>query len=382
MTVAGKRAASIGMDVARARLPSQRLVGAPLAAPEEVVGWLGAVQAQDYAGAKWAVAQRAAGCSDADVEQACRDGRILRTHVLRPTWHFVLPDDVRWMLALTAPRVRAAMAYYDRKLGLDEAVFRRTQALLAKALAGGQARTREELARTLAAAGIEASGQRLGHIMMRAELDALIVSGPRRGKQFTYALLDERAPRGRIRSLGRDEALAALAGRYFASHGPALPGDFAWWSGLTVGDARRGIDAASPRLASVAVDGKTFWFAPGAPAAKPRGGRAAVHLLPNYDELLVAYRDHAPSLAPGVAGTLRARPDVVANHVVTVDGRVVGGWRRLEAKGTMTVETTLVARLDSRAQASLRAAAARFQAFLGLPVKLVARPRGKMRASG
>ena len=182
------------MDVARARLHSQRLVGAPLATPEEVVGWLGAVQAQDYAGAKWAVAQRAAGCSDADVEQACRDGRILRTHVLRPTWHFVLPDDMRWMLALTAPRVRAAMAYYDRKLGLDEAVFRRTQALLAKALVGGQARTREELARTLAAAGIEASGQRLGHIMMRAELDALVVSGPRRGKQFTYALLDERAP--------------------------------------------------------------------------------------------------------------------------------------------------------------------------------------------
>src|SRR6188768_2548794 len=115
------------MDVARARLASQRLIGAPFATPEEVVGWLGAVQAQDYAGAKWAVAQRAAGCSDADVEQACREGRILRTHVLRPTWHFVLPDDVRWMLALTAPRVRAAMAYYDRKLGLDEAVFRRTQ---------------------------------------------------------------------------------------------------------------------------------------------------------------------------------------------------------------------------------------------------------------
>jgi len=367
------------MDVARERLRNQRLIGAPFATPEDVVGWLGAVQAQDYAGAKWAIGQRTKACRDADVEAACRDGRILRTHVLRPTWHFVLPDDVRWMLALTAPRVRAAMAYYDRKLGLDEAVFRRTQALLAKALAGGQARTREELARTLAAAGIEASGQRLGHIMMRAELDALVVSGPRRGKQFTYALLDERAPPGR--TLARDEALAALAGRYFASHGPALPGDFAWWSGLTVGDARRGIDAASPRLASVAVDGKTFWFAPGAPAAKPRGGRAAVHLLPNYDELVVAYRDHAPSLAPGVAGVLRARPDVVANHVVTVDGRVVGGWRRLEAKGAMTVETTLVARLDSRAQASLRAAAARLQAFLGRPVKLAARPRGNIHAS-
>jgi hypothetical protein len=366
------------LDVARVRLRNQRLVGEPFTTPEEVVRWLGAVQAQDYAGAKWAVAQRVVDCSDAVVEQACRDGRILRTHLLRPTWHFVLPEDIRWMLALTAPQVRARMAYYDRQLGLDDRVFRRSQAVIARALAGGQARTRDELGQTLTAAGIEASGQRLGQIMMRAELDALVASGPRQGKRSTYALLDERAPRGR--TLGRDEALAALAGRYFASHGPAQPGDFAWWSGLTVGDARRGIEAASPRLASVAVDGKTFWIAPDVPSAKARGGRAAVHLLPNYDELVVAYRDHASSLAPGVVGMLRSRPDAVANHLVTVDGRVVGGWRRLEAKGAMTVETNLLARLDRRVQASLRVAAGRFQAFLGLPVKLTARPRGKMRA--
>ena len=379
-----KRAAkqSRPLDVARARLRNQRLVGEPFATPEEVVRWLGAVQAQDYAGAKWAVAQRVADCSDADVEQACRDGRILRTHVLRPTWHFVLPEDIRWMLALTAPQVRARMATYDRQLGLDEGLFRRTQAVMAKALAGGHALTREELGRSLAAAGIEASGQRLGHIAMRAELDALIVSGPRRGKQSTYALLDERAPRGR--TLGRDEALAELAGRYFASPGPAQPGDFAWWAGLRMGDARRGIEAAAPRLASAAVDGKTFWFVPGAARAKARGGRAAVHLLPNYDELVVAYRDHASSLAPGIVGMLRARPDAVANHLVAVDGRVVGGWRRREAKGAITVELDLIARLDRRGHSSLRAAAGRFQAFLGVPVKVATAPaRGaRPRAAG
>ncbi len=387
MTVASKRkpspASPASIDIARARLANQRLIGAPFPAPEDVVGWLGAVQAQDYAGAKWAVALRTAGCDDADVERACAEGRILRTHVLRPTWHFVLPDDIRWMLALTAPRVRAAMAYYDRQLGLDEAVFRRSRAVLAKTLAGGKAFTREELAGTLAAAGIEASGPRLGHLMMHAELAALITSGPRRGKQRTYALLDERAPGGR--TLGRDEALAELAGRYFASHGPAQAGDFAWWSGLTVADARRGIEAARPRLASALVDGKTFWFAPergrewGRQRARSR--RAVVHLLPNFDELVVAYRDHAPSLAPGVAGKLTARPVVVGNHVVVVDGRVVGGWRRSEAKGALTVETMLVSRLDGGARAALRAAATRFQSFLGMPVKLRARPGGRMRGS-
>ena len=260
------------------------------------------------------------------------------------------------------------MAYYDRRLALDDGVFRRSQAVLARALAGGKALTREALGGALAAAGIEASGQRLGHIMMRAELDALIASGPRRGKQFTYALLEERAPPGR--TLARDEALAALAGRYFASHGPALPQDFAWWSGLTVGDAKRGIEAAAPRLTSASVDGKTYWFAAGAARRAPRSTGATVHLLPNYDEVIVAYRDHAPSLAPGVSGTLGARPEVVANHIVVVDGRVVGGWRRLEKKGAMIAETMLVARLGAAAGKALRAAAARFQTFLGMPVQL------------
>ena len=158
-------------------------------------GWA-RCSAQDYAGAKWAIGQRSRAGTDADVERACADGRILRTHVLRPTWHFVLPDDVRWMLALTAPRVRAAMAYYDRKLALDGAAFRRSQALLQKALAGGKALTREELRRTLGAAGIEASGQRLGHIMMRAELDALITSGPR-ARQAVHLCAARRARAGR-----------------------------------------------------------------------------------------------------------------------------------------------------------------------------------------
>ena len=361
------------MDIAIQRLRHQRLVGRPFARPEDVVRWLGAVQSQDYAGAKWAVAQRTRACTDDDVERAFADARILRTHVLRPTWHFVLPDDVRWMLALTAPRVRAAMAYYDRKLALDGGAFRRSQAVLQKALAGGKALTRDELGRALGAAGIAASGERLGLIMMRAEVDALIASGPRRGKQSTYALLDERAPRGR--TLARDEALAELAGRYFASHGPALPQDFAWWSGLTVGDARRGIDSASPRLASVTADGKTYWTAPGA-AGGARVAPSAVHLLPNYDEVIVAYRDHAASLAPGVAPKFALRPDMVANHIVIVAGRVVGGWRRLPGKREMVVEIALATRLDGAAREALAAAAERFGRFLRVPVIVRARARG------
>jgi DNA glycosylase AlkZ-like len=230
------------LDVAQRRLRNERLVGPAFAAPADVVSWLGAVQSQDYGGAKWAVAQRARGCSDADVEEACDRGDIVRTHVMRPTWHFVTSADARWMLELTAPRVHAANAYYYRQLELDERVFTKSHAALAAALRGGRHLTRVELGHALERAGIRAAGTRLAYVLMRAELDAVICSGPRRGKQFTYALFDERVPASK--PLARDQALAELVRRYFASHGPATVQDFAWWSGLTVADGTKGIDLA------------------------------------------------------------------------------------------------------------------------------------------
>lgn len=262
-------------DVARQRLHNERLVGAQCPQPEDVVNWLGAVQAQDYAGAKWAVGQRVAGALDADVERAYVSGAILRTHVMRPTWHFVTPADIRWLQELTAPRVRAGNAPYDRGFELDEASFRRSHAVLTSALRGNHQRTRTELARALDEAGIPAQGPRLAYIIMRAELDGLICSGALRGKQHTYALLDERAPASR--RLSRDEALAELAKRYFTSHGPALPQDFAGWSGLTIADARIGIELNRSHLTSDVVGGKTYWFAS---AAKPANLQdPTVHLL-------------------------------------------------------------------------------------------------------
>lgn len=274
-------------DIALLRLRNQHLIGDKFGSASEVVGWLGAVQAQDYAGARWALAQRMKRAVDAEIERAFDAGEILRTHVLRPTWHFVLPADIRFLLALSAPRVRTLMRTYDVKLELDRAVLDRSQQLLARALTGGEHRTRSELARALEQGGITATGQRLGHIMMHAELDALVCSGPRRGKQFTYALLSERAPGAR--SMTREQALAELTRRYFTSHGPALPQDFAWWSGLTLEDARAGLALASEALSELVVDGRTYHHA--GSARPPRPATSVVHLLPNYDEHVIAYRE-------------------------------------------------------------------------------------------
>src|SRR5215204_6450301 len=219
----------MALDIPAYRLHNQRLSTPNFKTPQAVVQWLGAVQAQDYAGAKWALAQRMTDATDAALDQAFADGSILRTHLLRPTWHFVTPQDIRWMLTLTAPRVHAVSAYMYRQSGLVKAVFKKSNAILEKALQGGKQLTRTELATALDKAGISADGFRLTYLMMYGELEGLICSGARRGKQFTYALLEERVPS--VKTINRVEALAELISRYFATRGPATLADFTMWSG-------------------------------------------------------------------------------------------------------------------------------------------------------
>ncbi|WP_437826344.1 winged helix DNA-binding domain-containing protein [Sorangium sp. So ce1153] len=352
------------LDIIRQRLHNERLAGRPCERPEDVVRWLCAVQAQDYAGAKWAIAQRTTDVTDAALDRLFNDGKILRTHVLRPTWHLVTPQDIRWMLGLTAPRVNAANAYQYRQLELDDAVFARSNDALVKALQGGAQLTRTEIARAYEEAGIRASGLRLAYLLMRAELDAIVCSGPLRGKQFTYALLDERAPRAK--ELRYDEALAELARRYLASHGPALVKDFAWWSGLTLKEARAGIETAKAHLQHEAVGGKVYWFAAGQ-AACGEIETPLVHLLPNYDEYVIAYKDHSATLDPALSSR---GGDALMAHLVVLDGRVVGGWRRAIQRKAGTVTMNLPLRLKKSEKAALQRAVERYGRFLGVPVAI------------
>jgi hypothetical protein len=355
------------VNVAAHRLRNQRLVGARFDTPADTVRWLGAVQSQDYPGAKWALALRTRDVDDTVLDRAFDAGAFLRTHVMRPTWHFVAPEDLRWLLALTGPRVHAANAGVYRMCELDAKLLRRAHARFTKALQGGRSLTRQELAAVLEAGGIEASGVRLAYIVMHAELDGLLCSGPMRGKQHTYMLLEERVPPAPV--LARDEALARLAQRYFTSHGPATAHDFAWWSGLTVADAREGAALAGSVLEQVVLDGKTYWTA--ASPASGDGEESTVHLLPNYDEHVVAYRNHGHTLDPAAAGARRARTDEpLGVHLVARDGLVVGGWRRTIEKGSVVVSATLLTTLRRAERAALRRAAEDYGRFLGRPVTL------------
>jgi hypothetical protein len=354
------------VNVLRERLANQFLTGTPLANPVEVVRRLGAVQAQDYAGAKWAIGMRTTDATDGDVERAVETGRILRTHVLRPTWHFVLPEDIRWMLALTGPRVSQAMASYNRTLGLTPAVFRRSAAVIEKVLRDGAHLTRAELGAELGKARVRpATGQALAHFMMQAEVDGVICSGARRGKQFTYALLDHRAPPAGV--VERDEALSRLAHLYFRGRGPATVHDFAWWSGLTIGDAKRGIESCGKALSSVTIGEKSMWMVERADAA-PAPGTVA-HLLPNYDEYFIGHRDR--SFIGRRAGTkLVTGGNALINHILTIGGEIVGGWKRAARGATTVVDLALLTPLRRAERTALDASRARFEAFLEGAVKV------------
>lgn len=356
----------VSLDIARLRLHNQRITGDRFQRPEDVVSWMGAVQAQDYPAARWALGLRLRDAKDSAVEQAFTDGTILRTHVMRPTWHFVTPADIHWLLALTGPRVNMLDSSNYRALGLDEALFARSHGALVKALEGGKQLTRPELGAILQQAGIDTRDlRRLGHMMMRAELDGVICSGARRGKQFTYALLEERAPKAR--TLARDEALAELTRRYFTSHGPALVKDFVWWSGLTATDAKAGIEMVKPQLSHEVIDGQTYWFAESAPLQRDPSPTA--YLPPNFDEYSVSYRDRSALVDPS-SEKQDPRDSFYLGNLVVIDGRAVGSWKRTFSKSAVGITIQPITRLTGAQHEAVITAANRYGAFLGMPAIL------------
>lgn len=349
-------------EIARRRLAGSFLLGSPHGTPAEVVAALGAVQAQDYPGAKWAVAQRTRGTTDAELDRALADATILRTHVLRPTWHFVVPADIRWMLALTGGRILAGLGARHRFLEVDAALRRRANRLLEKALRDGNYLTRAEVAELFARGGIDLTErQRLAHLLLIAELEGLVCSGPVRGKQFTWALLEERVPPRATPT--REEAVVELVRRYFETRGPATLHDFAWWSGLTTADAKRGLEALGRAVEKTTVDGRAYWFAPR--AAPPRSSVPPVHLLPNYDEYFIGHKDRSAILEAVERAGVRHLALQLTAYPVIVDGQVVGSWRRTVQGKATVVDLSLLVAPTSRVQRAIDAEVERFAAFLG-----------------
>lgn len=338
-------------DLVGPRLQNQRLSAPDFRKPVDVVRWFGAVQSQDFEAAKWALALRMQSATNAAIEEAFNRGAILRTHVMRPTWHFVTRDDIRWLLELTAPGVNVRCGSGYRMFELDSTVFKRSHKILERALRDGKYLSRSELRRRLNESGVEANDTvRMGHILIRAELDRVVCSGPRIGRQLTYALFDERVPA--TKAIDRDEALAKLTRLYFRSHGPATLQDFVWWSGLTTADAKRGLELV--RLEKLTIGEKVYWSIRSNEALGHSPYTA--HLLPVFDEYFVAYKDREIVFGSqdGMSTWDTLGPAIVINGVAA------GTWNK------KSVEVKFTRALKKTERAAIAQATTRYAEFISV----------------
>lgn len=354
--------------IARWRLTRQRLADADHPTPQAAVEDLLGVQAENFSQTIWALAERTGQPIEAEFDLAFDNGEIVRTHVLRPTWHFVRGEDLVWLLELTTPRARLSLVQLQRSLDLEEATMERADAAIVGMLSEGRHLTREEIGERLRADGLPAEGMALGAMLTHAEFAGLVCSGARdEGGNQTYALIEERVPDPR--RLDRDEALAEIARRYFAGHGPATERDLAYWATLTVTDVRAGLAAAEDHLDSFEHEGATYWHAEPPPGGTgtpdPRG-----HLLLILDEYYRGYQGSRRVL--DIAGLEPKGSRAVG--MALVDGQIVGSMKRTLRSSSVQFDLGLYRELEGDEEQALAEAARRYGAFLDLEPELVLRP--------
>ncbi|MBK5721289.1 AlkZ family DNA glycosylase [Dysgonomonas sp. Marseille-P4677] len=341
------------------RLVNQQLIKTDLKTPKEVVSWMGAIQAQDFNMAKWAVGVRLGGISDKQVEDAVNKGDIIRTHILRPTWHFVSSDDIYWMLKLTASRIKAAVDAYDKSLKLTPEIVLKTNLAITKLLEKEPHQTREELGIRLEELGIPINRSILTHIMYHAEQDGIVCNGIVRGKKQTYDLLENRIPKPS--EISRDEALYRLAYKYFRSHGPATLQDFIWWSGLTATDARKAVESIRKEFIFEIFDAQTYILHDS--CLNYKLDKDHIHFLPAFDELFISYKDRKESLA-----LEHQKKVIVSNGVfkptIFHNGKIIGIWNRVVRKSGVTAEGSLFFNPPASIHKLIKKASNEFDAFM------------------
>jgi len=352
-------------DISNLRIENQHIIKSEFSIAKDLVSSMGAMQAQDLAMAKWAVGLRLQHSTEKTIEIAYNNGEIIRTHLMRPTWHFVSPEDIYWLLELTAPRIKPTLKARNKQLELTDEIFSKCYRILEKELTNGISLTREELAQLFLLEDIKTDENRFSHLMIKAELDGLVCSGPLKNKKSTYASLPERVPIKKL--LSKDESLYELAKRYFVSHGPATLQDFVWWSGLPVSDARKALEMNKSGLDFEIIESETYWFGN---SGLLKRSIPEVHLLPAFDELLISYRDrkaiiNAPDNKKAISSNGIFRP------IIVVDGMVCGIWRRLTQKSLTIIEANLFEPQNKRIVECIENEASLFGTFIGRPIQLI-----------
>ena len=350
------------MNIPNIRLLNQQLLNPLFREPKELVSWMGAMQAQNYSMVKWAVGMRLKSATIQAVEKALHEGEILRTHVMRPTWHLVAAEDIRWMLKLSAQRIISANDSFAKGYDLDipNELYTKAHDLLEKILCGKKSLTKQEIAEHFNRSGIVADNHRMTRFMARAEQEGIICSGEDRGSKCTYALLEERVPP--MPELTKDESLARLARSYFRSHSPAVLQDFIWWSGLSVSDAKQAVYLIASELTTEQWKEQTWYIHD---TCRTRGKLSGhIHLLPSYDEYLLGYKDRTDVLP------LEHYSKAFTNNglffpIVLHNGQVIGNWDKSEKKKSVDLKYSWFRQVADMDEETLERERQKFARFLG-----------------
>jgi hypothetical protein len=347
-------------DIARFRLYNQQVSYKQFKTPEEVVSHLGAIQAQDYLGSLWAIGLRLPNATEKDIEKSLAERKIVRTWPMRGTLHYVAPEDIRWMLKLMTPKVIKGTNSRYKQLGLDDSIFAKSEEIFIKALKGGGQLTRPELYKKLTESKISTKDSRGLHILGNLAMKGIICFGPRKGKQQTFVLLDEWVSKNP--ELAKEKSLAEIAKRYFTSHGPATLQDFVWWTGLTVADAKTGVELNKTYLTREVIEGQTYIFAKN--LSTPANNSKNAYLLPFFDEYLVAYKDRRAALDSAFTKQINAGGGLL-NPVIVIDGKVVGTWKRTLRKNSVEIGKYLLRALSKKEENLITDAEKLYTNFLG-----------------
>lgn len=350
-------------DIANLRIVNQHIAQPHLTDPLDVVRSMGAMQAQDYGQSLWAVGLRTKGAKLGNVLEAIESGKILRTWPMRGTIHWVPAEDAKWMVALNGERTISSARSRHVEMSLDDKVFGRAEELLRENLQGGKRLSRPKIRELLEAHKFDVADQRVGHILGALSLRGVLCIGPMDGKQQTFVLLDEWAPKPR--SFAREEGLGELAKRYFVSHGPATLVDFATWASLALRDAKIGLELAKSELVSLEADGSEYWVNRDAQDVDPNASKGA-HLLAGFEEYLLGYKDRTAVVAPDHA--VASYVNGIFYPIIVVDGQVVGTWKRAVGAKRITVSFTPFTPLSATTMKQLHAEAERYGKFMGQPI--------------
>lgn len=353
-------------DIRTLRISNQLINNLEFKNPHEIVSWLGALQAQDYSGALWAVGLRSRDTILKKIERAIEDKSIVRTWPMRGTLHFVAAEDVHWMLNLLTPRIISKAAGRHKNLELNNKIFTKSYKLFEKALVGGKLLKRNDMMMLLENSGITTNQQRGYHILWKAAQEKLICLGPIKEKQQTFALLDEwiTSPK----KLTVEESLAELTIRYFESHGPATLKDFVWWSGLKVADAGSGVKSVKDKLIEDKFNGQSYFLTDSKKYAAKNNKE--VYLLPGFDEYVLGYKDRSAIIDPADKKKIVPWSNGMFQSTVIINGEIAGTWKSEKKKKSITIKTKTFLKISKDQKTALKNAAEEYGNFLGAPIEI------------